>query len=373
MLKKGDNVLWNERKDGNTAPSKDPMAVAWNMKDGDGKRIMSTKTIIDACSYTNKTTGANTIKDAYTAYHKLGGKSDKKFMEVTLKARDVQREAGDSLSSPRWEVIAYSSVLNKIKGGDNVVKSYIENDKKRNHLVGNAQIYMDHDGSIKNYKVMRKALTQGAFDLGYDYVSECRDGEATMILANARTKKGKQYRDLAYQANDWYIMDRMNAGRCLDAKKNGHYQAKDIKYLCDKYKLKHDDDYKWDTDKVINAINKEHPKASNEVKSAMFVVITGKMDGNPFGEIGDYSLDSDTGVYCEGSWGWYRRGRRRRHGWGHGGGGGGGGATFKPVINKAGSKSKVTNTSKSNTSSDSNLDNAYRKQLKKLREGTKSK
>lgn len=372
LLKKDDNLLWNERKDGNTAPSKDPMDVAWNMEDGNGKRIMSTKTILESCSYTNKTTGKNEIMDAYNAYHDLGGKSDKKFMEVTLKARDVQREAGDSLSSPRWEVVAYSSVLNKISGGENVLKAYIEKDKNRNHLLGNAQIYMDHDGDIKNYKVMRKALTQGAYDLGYDYVSEVRDGEATMILANARTKKGKQYRDLAYQANDWYIMDRMNAGRCLDAKKNGHYKAKDIKHLCDKYKLEHDDKYNWDTEKVINAINKEHPKASNEVKSAMFVVITGKMDGNPFGEIGDYSLDSDTGVYCEGKHGWYRRGRRRRGGWGHGGGGGRG-STFKPVINTAGKDSKVTNTSKSYTSKKSNLDDAYRKQLKKLREGTRSK
>lgn len=366
MLKKDDNLLWNERKDGNGVPSKDPMGVAWNMKDGNGKRIMSTKTILESCSYTNKTTGKNEIVDAYNAYHDLGGKSDKKFMDVTLKARDVQREAGDSLSSPRWEVVAYSSVLNKIAGGDKVLKAYIDNDKKRNHLLGNAQIYMDHDGDIKNYKVMRKALTQGAYDLGYDYVSECRDGEATMILANARTKKGKQYRDLAYQANDWYIMDRMNAGRCLDAKKNGHYQAKDIKHLCDKYKLEHDDKYNWDTEKVVNAINKEHPKASNEVKSAMFVVITGKMDGNPFGEIGDYSLGNDTGVYCEGNNGWYRRGRRRR-GWGHGGGGRG--SSFKPSINTAGSKAKVTNTSKKK----SNLNDAYRKNLKKLREQTKAK
>ena len=367
MLKQDDNLLWNERKDGNTAPSKDPMAVAWNMKDGNGKRIMSTKTILESCSYTNKTTGKNEIMDAYNAYHDLGGKSDKKFVEVTLKARDVQREAGDSLSSPRWEVVAYSSVLNKISGDDNVLKAYIDNDKKRNHLVGNAKIYMDHDGDIKNYKVMRKALTQGVFDLGYDYVSECRDGEATMILANARTKKGKQYRDLAYQANDWYILNRMNAGRCLDAKENGHYQAKDIKHLCDKYKLEHDDKYNWDTDKVVNAINKEHPKASNEVKSAMFVVITGEMDGNPFGEIGDYSLGNDTGVYCEGNRGWYRRGRRGRRG--HGGGGGGRGSSFKPIINDAGSKSKVTNTSKKK----SNLNNAYRKNLKKLREGTRAK
>ena len=386
LLKQDDNLLWNERKNGDTAPSKDPMSVIWNMKDGNGKHIMSTKTILESCSYTNKTTGKNTIMDAYDAYHALGGKSDKKFMEVTLSARDVNRSAGDSLSSPRWEVVAYANQLNHISNSDKVMASYIENDKKRNHLMANASIYEDFGGNLKTYKTMRKTLTQGVFDLGYDYVGKgVPDGVTTMILANARTKKKGKYRDLAYQANDWYIMDRMNAGRCLDTKKNGGYSAKDIKNLMDKFDLKPNEDYSWDYDKVISAINKQYPNASNETKSAMFVVITGKMKGNPFGEIGDYSLDTDTGVYCEGSNGWYGRGRRRRRR--RHGGGGGRGSSFTPEVAKmsgkgsgvrsgsgsSGTKIKTTKAKAEDFTFKSNLNEAYRKKVKKLREQQRKK
>lgn len=372
MLKKGDNSLWNDRKDGKTAPSKDPMAVAWNMKKDNGKRVMSTDKIIESCSYTFKN-GGNTIGDAWTTYKKNEGYSAEKFMNVTLSARDVQRSAGDSLSTPRWEVVAYSSQLNHIKGSDKVVASYIEKESKRTRLLGNAKLYEEYGGDLKTYKTMRRALTQGTFDLGYEYVGskDIPDGVTTMILANARTKKGGKYRDLAYQANDFYIMQRMNSARCLDHKKNGHHTAKEVDDLCKKYKLKPNDDYTWDTDKVVSAINKDYPNASNEVKASLFQVITGLTKSNPFGAIGDYSLSNDTGVYCEGGYGGYgRRGRRRGH-WGHGGGGRRG-KTFKPVVNTAGSNSKVTNTSKTNTSSKSNLDDSYRKKLKKLREETRS-
>lgn len=372
LLKQGDNSLWNERKDGKIAPSKDPMAVAWNMKDGNGKRIMSTDTIIDACSYTFKN-GGNTIKDAWTAYQKNKGYSATKFMNVTLKARDVQRSAGDSLTTPRWEVVAYSTQLNHIKGSDKVLASYIEKDSKRQRLTENAKLYEQFGGNLKTYKTMRRALTEGTFDLGYEYVGskDIPDGVTTMILANARTKKGGKYRDLAYQANDFYIMNRMNSARCLDHKKNGSHTAKEVDDLCKKYKLKPNSDYTWDTDKVVSAINKDYPNASNEVKASLFQVITGLTKSNPFGAIGDYSLANDTGVYCSGGYGgWGRRRGRRWHRWGHGGGGGRG-KTFKPIINTAGSGAKVTNTSKTNTSSDSNLDDAYRKKVKKLREETR--
>lgn len=371
LIKAQQNAMWGDRKSGKGVSSVDPMADAWNLKDKNGKRVLSTETIINSCSYTSKS-GNNTIKDAYDLYKKNGGKSAGKFMEVTLAARDVNRSAGDSLSSPRYEVIAYANELNGIKNSDKVIKSYIEKDSTRQRLTENAKIYKEYGFTIKNYRTQRKTIVQGAFDLGYEYAGDIRDGEKSMLLANARTKKGAKYRDGSYQANDFYIMNRMNGARCLDAKKNGNYKAKDIKDLCDKYKLKQNDDYKWDTDKVVNAINKEHPNASQEVKAAMFNVITGYTYKNPFGSIGDYSLDTDTGVYCSGGYGgWGRRRRRRRRGhWGRYGGGGRGSA-FKPVVNDAGSKAKVSNTSRTNSSSKSNLDDAYRRKLKKLREETR--
>lgn len=370
ILKANQNAIWGDRKKGRVTASRDPMADIWNMKSVDGKRIMSTKKIIDSCSFTFKN-GNNTIKDAYNLYHKNGGKSDVKFMEVTLSARDVNRAAGDSMSSPRWEVIAYATELNNIKGSDKVVASYIEKESTRKRYTENAKIYKEFGFTIKNYKTTRKTMTQGAYDLGYDYVRDMRDGELAMVLSNARTQKGAKYRDGAYQANDFYILNRMNGARCLDHKRNGSFSAKEVKDFCDKYKLNHKDDYSWDVEKVTNAINAAYGSKSTEVKAALFNVITGYTYKNPFGSIGDYSLATDTGIYCSGGYTGYGRRRRGWHRWGHGGGGGRGSA-YTAVLNTAGSKSKVTNTSKTNTSTKSNLDDAYRKKLKKLRENARS-
>ena len=265
--------------------------------------------------------------------------------------------------------MAYSTKLNDIKGADKVVSAYIEKASTLKTMTENAALYAQYGGNLKNYKTMRKTITQGAYDLGYDYVSEMRDGELAMTLANARTKKGKKYRDLAYQANNYYIQNRMNAARCLDEKKNGGYKASDIKATCDKHKLEANSDYSWDTDKVKKAIEADYPDASNETKAAMFIVITGQTKDNPYGSIGDYSLDADTGVYCSGHGG-NGHGRRRRGRRG-GGGGGSGKSSFTPIINDAGKHAKVTNTSKKNYGTKSNLDDAYRKKLKKLREATR--
>lgn len=385
MLKQGDNLLWNERKDGKKVPSKDPLSVIWNMRDGNGKRIMSTQTMLESCSFTTKN-GSNTITDAYETYGKLGGKSATKFMEVTLAARDVQRAAGDSLSMPRWETVAYTNQLNHIKGSDKVLASYIEDDKKRESLKANAKIYEDYGGDKKAYYGMKRTITQGAYNLGYDYPTEMRDGELTMILSTHRTKAGKKYRDLEYQPNGTYILDnRMNAGRCLDTRLNSKYGQKKLKAFCDKYKLNPSDGKNWTDDdlkKVCKAIEKEYKGEDKELWAAKFIVITGKPWKNPYGEIGDYSLDSDTGVYCSDAWKPWghrrRRGRRgrRRHGWGHGGGGGGG-TPFNPEVNTAGKNAKVTATKVTDTTArvkakKSNLNDAYRKKVKKLREETRS-
>ena len=370
MLKKEDNALWNERKDGKVIAGKDPMAVIWNMKKGDGKRIMSTDKIIEACSFTFKS-GDNTIRDAWDLYKQRGGKSAKKFMEVTLNARDVKRAAGDSLSMPRWEEVAYTNQLFHTKGSDKVLAAYIP-ENKLDAMKGNAKVYEEYGGSKKTYYTMKRTVVQGAYKLGYDYPGEMRDGELTMILANKRTKKGEKYRDLAYQANGTYILDnRMNAGRCLDTRLEGKYTSKKLKKFCDKYELNPSEGHKWtdeDLAKVQKAIDKQYPGDDNELKAAKFVVITGVTWKNPYGDIGDYSIDSDTGVYCVDAYKGYGHGRRRhrRGGWGHGGGGGRG-AAFKPEVNTAGAKLKVKDYTKK-----SNLDDAYRKKVKKLREETRS-
>lgn len=86
----------------------------------------------------------------------------------------------------------------------------------------------------------------------------------------------------------------------------------------------------------------------------------------------------------KGGGGWGRRGRRG--GWGHGGGGGGGGTAFTPVVNTAGGAAKQTITKGKFTRSTvsdvtrpsdytkpSNLNDAYRKRARKMREASRRK
>ena len=90
----------------------------------------------------------------------------------------------------------------------------------------------------------------------------------------------------------------------------------------------------------------------------------GKFGPNPFGAIGDYSNGDDTGISYGDGYG--RRGRRRR-GHGHGGWGGGGRGSADSVAGATNMKTKKVK----DVTFDSNLDNAYRKKLKKLRDSSR--
>ena len=101
-----------------------------------------------------------------------------------------------------------------------------------------------------------------------------------------------------------------------------------------------------------------------------WVLLGGNPNKNPFGSIGNYAHDGDTGITMDddGSGGHGGRGRRGRGRRGHGGGGGGSSKGTMPKTESGAIKGKVTDPfSVSNGSKDSNLNDAYRRKVRKLR------
>ena len=183
--------------------------------------------------------------------------------------------------------------------------------------------------------------------------------------------QGRKLFDRAYYAEGYYPLKTMNASRCLfsDKYKGSHWSAEKISSFCEQngfsYKEKDKDGktIKPDPEKVAAAISKKWGKnRTSEECAAVFEEICPDSP-NPFGEIGDYSMDGDTGIKYD-SWGRGRRGhRRRRGGWGGYGGGGGSDSVAGATKMKKAKMSDVTFAS--------NLDDSYRRKLKKLRDSSR--
>lgn len=375
-LKREQNSIIDDYNNGKSTIH-DPLKTLINMKDKNGKRVFSDDEVFSKLTYTNSKSGTNSIASGWeklktSDYYKQNPKKAvRDFKEVTFATREAAGKMNDSKSFMDWQTMAIVCTdKTKSNGKDysEVLSAYGASDAKKKI----ADVYINQmGGSTKTYIASHKRIVAGAAELG-KYPGELEDHDYAMILANARTKSGNKLKDRAYWVEDnkygssSYAYQRMNYARCLSDEKyaDSKWTYKKVHKFAEKYNL----NYSSADETIVNAINARYPNKTQEEKAALFGVIK-PTDENPFGEIGDYSVDGDTG-YEKGGKGHGRRGRR--HGRRGGGGGGGGkGATFKPEINTAGSKSKVTNTSKSNTSKKSNLNDAYRKQLKKLREETR--
>lgn len=375
-LKREQNAIIDDYKNGKSTMH-DPLKTLLDMKDAKGKRVFSDDEVFTKMTYTNKKSGTNSIASGWESlkssdyYKEHPKKAVREFKEITFATRDVAGRMNDSKSFMDWQTMAVVCADKTAQGGkdySNILDSYNVSKGKRKV----ADVYINQmGGSAKTYVASHRHIVDGAAELGV-YPSELKDHDYAMILANAKTKTGNKLKDRAYWVEDnkygssSYAYQRMNYARCLSSEKyaESKWSYKKVHKFADTYNL----DYSSPDEKIVNAINKKYPNKSDEEKAALFGVIK-PTDENPFGNVGDYSVDGDTGYEIGGHGRGRRRGRRRRGG----GGGGSGGATFTPEINTAGKNAKVTNTSKTNTSSKSNLDDAYRKKLKKLREGTRSK
>jgi len=304
------------------------------------------------------------------------------FLDVYKGIKRIQRKTDGSDSFVDYSTAVFSCVQNGYEGGL-IANSYCIKSKEWSvdKMIERTKNYLGAGYTEKNFCATIRALNEGARKLKDDdkkFSSQLDDYDKAMILAQ------KGYRDGAFYITSQYLDKRMNAARCLtDGHVDGKWTDNKINKFCKEYSIKHDKNYQWDLEQVADAINDKYKNKTDEEKAAVFTVITGNTSENPFGEIGDYRHGNDSGLFGdEDDDGKGGRGRRRRgrRGWGHrgGGGGGGGGTPFTPVVNTAGgaakqtiTKVKVSDVAKSsNTTRPSNLNEAYRKKARKLREKT---
>lgn len=382
-IKREQNLIIDDYNNGSKTVH-DPLKAMMDLKDENGKRVFSDDYIFNNLTYTSDK-GANKIKSSWNAlkesdyYKEHPKKAVKDFKDVTFGVREMSGKMSDSKSYIDYASMAIFCEDKKAKKGKDystVLDAYGINDKSKKLADG----YVNQmGGSADTYVASHGRLVKGARELGYNYVSDLPSHTCTMILAESETKNGNKLKDRAYwveqnkYGSNSYVYQRMNYGRCLESDKyaESNWTSKKIDKFATKYELSYDSS----DEKIANAINAKYPDKTDEEKAAIFGVI--KPDGeNPFGEVGDYSVKGDTGAPGSSKGGHGYGGRRRHRG---GGGSSGGGATYTPIVTEASShkssakltKLKVTNTSKKNHTTKSNLNDAYRKQLKKLREQTR--
>lgn len=302
-------------------------------------------------------------------------------------------------------------------------------------IVQRGKNYRDYGFDQAYYRKSQRAIFKAGRALKYEYTSKMNPWDEAMALSTHKAEflDGAYYSS----DTSGKVSRRMNYARCLDKKGYSTKQiydfAKeyDLKLPDTKGMSKQEAGQAWKAfdDKVEAAVRDKYGDKPKEEQAAVYHVITDDTYHQPFGEVGDYSKKGDTGITdldARENSGWGHRGRRRRGhrrgGWGHGGGGSGGGggssrATKVPettpkkltakkssakrssggaakvstpevhvdfkkgvtpnvqhTVNYKPYKAKAANlfTMKDYTKP-SNLDDAYRKKAKKLREASRKK
>lgn len=323
-------------------------------------------------------------------YSKLS-KADKKkesdkFLEVYSLGVDTQKKINpaDYHSSPDWNTVGVSAAQ-LLKEGKITNKDYKKVSLACNiyeDSLGTFKKYVRHGGNTYRYAVTQKRVDKMFGNLeGYGIDTKsglwkgsfgkggAKGGAISVQLASGKTT----FLDRAYyisNSRDENYAIKMNAARGYTSRYNK--TTEDICKLALKADKKGDNNTYLNQSEIRDVC--DSIKGNNELKAMSFVLLGGNPNKNPYGSIGDYSLENDTGIKADGESsssggrGWGRRGRRR-------GGGGSGGSSKGTVIETTSGAvdGKVTNpfSTGSNGSSASNLNDAYRKRLKKLREQTR--
>lgn len=342
----------------------DPLKKLLNLKDSKGKKVFTTDEVLQNFTFTDKD-GNNSVADSWEQYKKTSSykkNGEKDFLDVTFATRKIANRTGESKGFVDYQsaaIVCVDKANTTGKDYSDILDSYHISKSKRTR----AEAYINEmGGTMDTYIASHKHVVKAAQELGI-YTSKFKDHDFAMALAQARTGKGNKLKDRAYfiegdtsryNAKVSYVYQRMNYARCLTDEKyaDSKWGMKKVHKFATKYDL----DYYSEDEKIVNAINEKYPGKTNEEKAALFGVIK-PTDKNPFGEVGDYSVNGDTGI-SSGGRGHGRGGRRR----GHGGGGRGGSSSFTPEVYKAsGGRSKKL----SDVTFDSTLNEAYRRQLKK--------
>jgi len=294
----------------------------------------------------------------------------RKFLKTYKGVKRIARFTGDSDKFVNYSTVEYVCAKNGYTGGL-IANMYAWKSKEYAVEKGlkDMKRYIDAGYTEKNFKVTMRAMNRGAEKLGdpdKPYASKLEDYNKAMINAE------NGYRDGAYLVASPYIKDsQMNAARCLTEGHSGEdfkWTNKRVNKFCKKYEIYADKNYKYDNEQVANAVKKEYGDKTPEEQAAVYVLITGDTEGNPFGEIGDYSHKNDSGL-LEDEEKKGKGGRGRGRGRRGGGGGGKGSKGTMPSTSSGAINGKVTDVfAGSNGSKASTLNDAYRKKVRKLRE-----
>lgn len=329
--------------------------------------------------------------DYYKNYKKTKGfknltpaqkeKQAQKFLDVyTLGVKGQSKISGDFHDSPSWSMTGVAAAQRYKQGklSEKDAKTIMESCGVYESQTESYFKYADHGGNVSRYAVTKKNNNKAealAEELGvpkkgsvwenkYSKEKGIKGGVLSMSLATGKA----DFKDRAYyisNSGDKNMLIKMNAARGY-SEKYGHTTKQLIKL-----------GKKADTDGNTYLSNEEiesacmtikKGKATSEERAMAWVLLGGNPNKNPFGAIGNYAHDGDTGITADDdgkSGGGGRRGRGRR---GRGGGGGGSSKGTMPKTDTGAIKGKVTDVfATSNGSKDSNLNDAYRKKVRKLR------
>lgn len=344
----------------------------------------------------------DTWSDYYKNYKKAKGfkgmnskqkeKEAKKFLDVyTLGVKGQSKVSGDFHDSPSWGMTGVAAAQRYKQGklSQKDATTIMQSCGVYESQTATYYKYTDHGGNVSRYAVTQKNLNKAndlAEELGvptsgegtiwknkYSKEKGIKGGVYSMSLATGKA----DFKDRAYyiaNSGDKNMLIKMNAARGY-SEKYGHTTKQLIKLG---KKADKDGNTYLSNDEIESACNTiKKGKATSEEKAMAWVLLGGNPNKNPYGAIGNYSHDGDTGITMDDDGSGGGRGRRGRGRRGRRGGGGGGGKGKKgtmPTTDTGAIKGKVTDPfSTSDGTKPSNLNDTYRKRAKKLQEAMRKR
>lgn len=278
----------------------------------------------------------------------------------TLSVKTQKRIDVSYHNTPDWTTM---SVVNAQRNGrESIAMSCGVNEdsiKAANKYIkfgGNINTYVV--AARRNVKVSNSVKESGINVKGNLYKHNIKSGVTALGLA----KSPIDFKDRAYYILGSY--GKMNAARGLSKKYD--WSTEEVAKLG--IKADSDKNTYYKKQEVIDAINNSKAKDVEE-KAMLFVLLYGSDGINPFGSIGDYSIEGDTGITDDESGGG-RGNSYRRYGRGRGGSRGSGGTTqsWESYLKELGIGVETERTSSSGNIGykKSALTDAYRKRQLKI-------
>lgn len=238
------------------------------------------------------------FKEHYKVFKELEGYSDKnnkgknaianEFLKTYKLAVETQKQIDVAYhNSPNWTTIAIANVIKGTSDNISLACGVYEDSLE------DAKTYIEYGGDDKKYiatqkrinKIIDKLEKSGVDTSDNIYKKYLKSGVTALSLASGTTK----FKDRAYFIS--YSDGKMNASRGLMSQYD--WSISEVVKLG--FSADADGNTYLKKQEVVDVI--ESSKASTrEEKAMLFNIIYGDSGNNPYGSIGDYSLDGDTGI-----------------------------------------------------------------------------